>query len=71
MRAPANIELCSLFPVSLSHSLYFFKVLLVLGGQAPKAIKSVEVYDYKDERWYQVSEMLNRRCRCGELILVF
>ena len=42
-----------------------FQVLLVLGGQAPKAIRSVEVYDFKDERWNQVSEMLSRRCRCG------
>ncbi|XP_067936553.1 kelch-like protein 3 isoform X2 [Watersipora subatra] len=41
------------------------KVLLVLGGQAPKAIRSVELYDFKDERWNQVSEMLTRRCRCG------
>ena len=30
------------------------KVLLVVGGQAPKAIRSVECYDFKEEKWYQV-----------------
>nr|CAD7445133.1 unnamed protein product [Timema bartmani] len=38
------------------------KVLLVVGGQAPKAIRSVECYDFKEERWYQVAEMPTRRC---------
>ncbi|KAF4521714.1 hypothetical protein B566_EDAN012162 [Ephemera danica] len=41
------------------------KVLLVVGGQAPKAIRSVECYDFKEERWYQVAEMPSRRCRAG------
>lgn len=41
------------------------KVLLVVGGQAPKAIRSVECYDLKEERWYQVAEMPSRRCRAG------
>lgn len=41
------------------------KVLLVVGGQAPKAIRSVECYDFKEERWYQVAEMPTRRCRAG------
>lgn len=45
------------------------KVLLVVGGQAPKAIRSVEVYDFKEERWYQVSEMPTRRCREGLAVL--
>ena len=31
------------------------KVLLVVGGQAPKAIRSVECFDFKEEKWYQVS----------------
>ena len=43
----------------------FFKVLLVIGGQAPKAIRSVECFDFKEERWYQLAEMPTRRCRCG------
>lgn len=42
------------------------KVLLVVGGQAPKAIRSVECYDFKEEKWYQVSELPTRRCRAGK-----
>ncbi|XP_064626753.1 kelch-like protein 2 [Lineus longissimus] len=45
------------------------KVLLVIGGQAPKAIRSVECYDFKEEKWYQVAEMPSRRCRCGVAVL--
>lgn len=39
------------------------KILLVVGGQAPKAIRSVECYDLREERWYQAAEMPSRRCR--------
>jgi len=39
--------------------------MYVVGGQAPKAIRSVESYDFKDDRWRQVSEMTSRRCRAG------
>ncbi|XP_052069410.1 kelch-like protein 2 [Mytilus californianus] len=45
------------------------KVLLVIGGQAPKAIRSVECYDFKEERWYQLAEMPSRRCRCGVAVV--
>uniref|UniRef100_H2Y7B3 BTB domain-containing protein n=1 Tax=Ciona savignyi TaxID=51511 RepID=H2Y7B3_CIOSA len=41
------------------------KSMLVIGGQAPKAIRSVESYDFKEDRWRQVSEMNSRRCRAG------
>ncbi|XP_043918146.1 kelch-like protein 2 isoform X2 [Protopterus annectens] len=41
------------------------KVMMVVGGQAPKAIRSVECYDFKEERWYQVAELPSRRCRAG------
>ena len=41
------------------------KVLLVIGGQAPKAIRSVECYDFKEEKWTQLADMPSRRCRCG------
>uniref|UniRef100_T1J370 Kelch-like protein diablo n=1 Tax=Strigamia maritima TaxID=126957 RepID=T1J370_STRMM len=41
------------------------KILLVVGGQAPKAIRSVEAYDINDSRWYHVSDMPTRRCREG------
>ncbi|XP_071439101.1 ring canal kelch homolog [Hetaerina americana] len=45
------------------------KVLLVAGGQAPRAIRGVECYDFKEERWYQVSEMPNRTCRAGLAVI--
>ncbi|XP_048459834.1 kelch-like protein 3 isoform X9 [Rhincodon typus] len=41
------------------------KVMIVVGGQAPKAIRSVECYDFKDDRWNQVAELPSRRCRAG------
>lgn len=39
------------------------KILLVIGGQAPKAIRSVECYDLREEKWFQAAEMPTRRCR--------
>lgn len=45
------------------------KILLVIGGQAPKAIRSVECYDLTEERWYQAAEMPSRRCRAGLAVL--
>jgi kelch-like protein 2/3 len=32
------------------------KVMLAIGGQAPKAIRNVECYDFKEERWFQVTK---------------
>ena len=29
--------------------------MLAIGGQAPKAIRNVECYDFKEERWFQVT----------------
>lgn len=46
------------------------KILLVIGGQAPKAIRSVECYDLREERWYQAAEMPTRRCRYVKKISV-
>lgn len=45
------------------------KVMLVIGGQAPKAIRSVECYDFKEDRWFQLAEMPSRRCRCGVALI--
>ncbi|XP_071575153.1 LOW QUALITY PROTEIN: ring canal kelch homolog [Temnothorax nylanderi] len=45
------------------------KVLLVIGGQVPKAIRSVECFAFKEEKWYQVSELPTRRCRAGLCVL--
>ena len=44
---------------------FCIQVMLVIGGQAPKAIRSVECYDFKEDRWFQLAEMPSRRCRCG------
>ncbi|KAK3607148.1 hypothetical protein CHS0354_034304 [Potamilus streckersoni] len=41
------------------------KLMLVIGGQAPKAIRSFECYDFKEDKWSQLAEMPSRRCRCG------
>ena len=30
------------------------QVMLAIGGQAPKAIRNVECFDFKEERWFQV-----------------
>ncbi len=46
----------------------FFKILFP-GGQAPKAIRSVECYDFKSDRWFHISEMPTRRCRCGVVVV--
>lgn len=45
------------------------KILLVIGGQAPKAIRSVECYDLRQEQWFQAAEMPSRRCRAGLAVL--
>lgn len=45
------------------------RVMLAIGGQAPKAIRSVECYDFKEERWFPVTEMDTRRCRCGVAVV--
>jgi len=41
------------------------QIMLVIGGQAPKAIRSVELYDLKLEKWSHVADMPSRRCRSG------
>jgi len=46
------------------------KILLVIGGQAPKAIKECEFYDFDSESWYSLpSELPTRRCRMGVVVL--
>lgn len=42
------------------------KCLVVVGGQAPKAIRQCEFYDFSAERWFELrSELPTRRCRAG------
>ncbi|XP_059377273.1 kelch-like protein 3 [Carassius carassius] len=45
------------------------KVMMVVGGQAPKAIRSVECYDFQEDRWYQVADLPSRRCRAGVVFM--
>lgn len=40
----------------------------MVGGQAPKAIRSVECYDFEEDRWDQIAELPSRRCRAGERV---
>lgn len=42
------------------------QVMIVVGGQAPKAIRSVACYDFQEDRWYQVADLPSRRCRAGQ-----
>ncbi len=42
---------------------------MAIGGQAPKAVRSVEIYDFKDDRWLALSDMPVRRCRCGVAVV--
>ncbi|XP_070649735.1 kelch-like protein 3 isoform X9 [Bos indicus] len=44
---------------------YLVQVMIVVGGQAPKAIRSVECYDFEEDRWDQIAELPSRRCRAG------
>ena len=41
------------------------QIMLVVGGQAPKAIRSLEIYDFKSEKWTHAADMPARRCRSG------
>merc|ERR1712223_2016713 len=45
------------------------KVILAIGGQAPKAVRSVECYSFKEDRWVHLSDMPVRRCRCGVAVV--
>ena len=39
--------------------------ILTIGGQAPKAIRSVEIYDCSTHTCFTGPELMSRRCRCG------
>ena len=43
--------------------------IIVVGGQAPKAIKSIEIYDVKTNMGKVGPELVSRRCRCGVTVL--
>ncbi|CAH0720608.1 unnamed protein product, partial [Brenthis ino] len=41
------------------------KLLLVVGGQAPKAVRDVEAFHMETGRWRAAAELPTRRCRAG------
>ena len=43
--------------------------IVVVGGQAPKAIKNIEIYDVKTHVCKVGPELVSRRCRCGLTVL--
>ena len=43
--------------------------ILVVGGQAPKAIRNIEIYDVKTNSCRDGPELVSRRCRCGVTVL--
>ena len=43
--------------------------VLIVGGQAPKAIKNVEIYDVQNHTCRPCPELQSRRCRCGVTVL--
>lgn len=46
------------------------KCLMVVGGQAPKAIRHCEYYDFSIDKWVDLcSELPTRRCRAGLAVL--
>ncbi len=72
MAQPESADLTSVFsshrtrprqPIGLP------KVILSIGGQAPKAVRSVECYTFKEDRWTHLSDMPVRRCRCGVAVV--
>lgn len=43
--------------------------ILIVGGQAPKAIRNIEIYDIKTHTCKVGPELVSRRCRCGVTVL--
>ena len=40
-------------------------MMYVFGGQAPKAISTIEVYDFRSQKWSYHNDMPTKRCRAG------
>lgn len=45
------------------------QLVIIVGGQAPKAIKNIEIYDVKAHECKLGPELVSRRCRCGVTVL--
>ena len=43
--------------------------ILTVGGQAPKAIRDVEIFDVSSHSCYSGPNLTSRRCRCGVTVL--
>ncbi len=43
--------------------------ILIVGGQAPKAIRNIEIYDVKTHTCKVGPDLVSRRCRCGVTVL--
>ena len=43
--------------------------ILIVGGQAPKAIRNIEIFDVKTNVCKVGPELISRRCRCGVTVL--
>lgn len=43
--------------------------ILIVGGQAPKAIRNIEIYDIKIHTCKVGPDLVSRRCRCGVTVL--
>ena len=43
--------------------------IVIVGGQAPKAIRNIEVYDVKNHLCKLGPALVSRRCRCGVTVL--
>lgn len=43
--------------------------ILIVGGQAPKAIRNIEIYDIKTHMCKVGPDLVSRRCRCGVTVL--
>lgn len=41
------------------------QLIMIVGGQAPKAISSVDTFDPDSQRWNSLAPLQQRRCRCG------
>ena len=39
--------------------------MFIFGGQAPKAISKIDIYDFRSQDWCEHEDMPSKRCRAG------
>jgi kelch-like protein 2/3 len=64
-RQPMGLPQVGWWPAIHNHHWTNTQLMLVIGGQAPKAIRNVDMYDFQSETWSSLTELPQRRCRCG------